>query len=231
MWLTWGICPEGIRGMKKELIKAIIAVGLVAVFCVLYGMLPKGGEPIEQNYIPTAAEFLATAREQGHVIESAIEEEKRLREQEKALENEIEEIPTEEVIEEEPEEVYEEPIYYEEEANEEPVYEEVYYTPPTGGGCLTPEGGVYWFGDQRETWYNMDISDIIYMAEYNGIEGYYWVREDGCRMWGDYIIVACNRDVHPYGSLVETSLGTGISLDTGGFAEVWPYGVDIAVTW
>ena len=50
-------------------------------------------------------------------------------------------------------------------------------------------------------------------------------------MYGDYVICAANRDVHPMGSLVETSLGTGISLDTGGFAVADPYAVDIATSW
>ena len=201
-----------------------IIVLLVFVFgsLVVYAHLPEGGEPIDMSRIPKTAEFLADAKEKGIEVETAAEEEKRLREQE--------EEPTEEVYEESTEEVYEEPIYYEAEANEVPVYDQVAITPPTVD-CLTPAGGVYWFGEQRETWYNMDVSNICDMAEANGIPGYYWIRDDGCRMWGDYIIVACNRAVHPYGTLVETSLGTGISLDTGGFAETWPYGVDIAVTW
>lgn len=35
-------------------------------------------------------------------------------------------------------------------------------------------------------------------------------------MLGEYIIYAANIDKHPYGSLIETSLGTGIVCDTGG---------------
>lgn len=110
---------------------------------------------------------------------------------------------------------------------EEEVIEELYYS----SGCLTPEGGVYWFGDQKETYYNLPMDVIVSIAESNGIEGEYWIRDDGCKMLGDYIILACNRSVHPYGSIVETSLGYGISLDTGGFAESNPYQVDIAVNW
>ena len=68
-------------------------------------------------------------------------------------------------------------------------------------------------------------------AQNNGIYGEYWIRSDGCKMYGDYIILACNRDVHPMGSLVETSLGTGISLDTGAFADTNPLQVDVAVNW
>lgn len=107
---------------------------------------------------------------------------------------------------------------------------EVAYTAPSGG-CLTPSSGVFWYGNQLETYYNLDMSVIVDVAHSNGISGDYWIRDDGCKMLGSYIMLACNRDVHPYGSLVETSLGTGISLDTGGFAAGNPYQVDVAVTW
>lgn len=103
------------------------------------------------------------------------------------------------------------------------------YIEPTGG--LTPTGGVYWYGEQKETWYNLPMEKVIEQAQNNGIYGEYWIREDGCKMYGDYIILACNRGVHPMGSIVETSLGTGISLDTGAFASSNPYQVDIAVNW
>ena len=42
---------------------------------------------------------------------------------------------------------------------------------------------------------------------------------------------AANLDVHPRGSLVETSLGTAIVVDTGGFADSNPNQIDIAVNW
>lgn len=104
--------------------------------------------------------------------------------------------------------------------------------PVSGGGdCLTATGGVYWYGDQKETWYNLPMEGVIEQAQNNGIYGEYWIRDDGVKMYGDYIMCACNRDVHPIGSLVETSLGTGISLDTGAFADVNPTQVDIAVGW
>ena len=99
------------------------------------------------------------------------------------------------------------------------------------GGHLTRYNGVYYFGNQRETYYNLDMSVIVSVAHRNGIGGEYWIREDGCKMLGDYIMLACNRSVHPYGSIVLTSLGYGISLDTGGFAYTYPYGVDIATNW
>ena len=50
-------------------------------------------------------------------------------------------------------------------------------------------------------------------------------------MLGDYIMCAANLRVHPRGSLVESSLGTCIVCDTGGFASRNSNQLDIAVTW
>ena len=59
----------------------------------------------------------------------------------------------------------------------------------------------------------------------------YWARDDGVKMLGDYVMVAANLDVHPRGSLVETSLGMGIVCDTGSFASGNSTQLDIAVSW
>lgn len=104
------------------------------------------------------------------------------------------------------------------------------YTAPTSGG-LTPTSGVYWNGSQKETYYNLPMEGVITQARNFGIDGEYWIRDDGVKMYGDYVILACNRDIHPMGTLVETSLGMGISLDTGAFAASNPYQVDVAVGW
>ena len=64
-----------------------------------------------------------------------------------------------------------------------------------------------------------------------GVKGDYWVREDGVKMLGDYVMVAANLKTHPRGSIVETSLGTGIVCDTGGFAKEHPERLDIATSW
>ena len=75
------------------------------------------------------------------------------------------------------------------------------------------------------------MNGVVSNAQAQGIQGEYWIREDGVKMYGDYVIVAANLDTHPRGSTVETSLGTGIVLDTGGFAASDPNQVDIAVDW
>ena len=174
--------------------------------------------------------------------ERRLEEQRRLEEEQKAKEESAEPeesesmeiaVETETVEETESESSSDESSDEPEEAVEEEAVEEesVEEEPQSDGGCLTAWGGVYWYGDQKETYYNLDMSYVVYRAQQDGLEGEYWVRDDGCKMFGDYIILACNRDVHPYGSIVMTSLGAGISLDTGGFAYSNPYAVDIATTW
>jgi 3D (Asp-Asp-Asp) domain-containing protein len=60
----------------------------------------------------------------------------------------------------------------------------------------------------------------------------YWVRSDGVKMYGNYIMVACDLNVHPRGSLVETTLGTGIVCDTGSFTTNGSgVSVDVATSW
>ena len=95
---------------------------------------------------------------------------------------------------------------------------------------LTARLGVVHFDGHRETYYNLDMSKICARAQERGIPGTYWTREeDGCKMWGDYIIVATDWNLRPYGSIVNTSLGEGIVLDTGSFEN--RNTVDIATTW
>ena len=104
------------------------------------------------------------------------------------------------------------------------------YVQPSGD-VLTASKGVNYGPSGKETYYNLNMSGVIDIAKSQGIEGEYWVREDGVKMYGDYVIVAANLDTHPRGSTVETSLGTGIVLDTGGFAASDPTQVDIATDW
>lgn len=96
---------------------------------------------------------------------------------------------------------------------------------------LTRSGGVNYYGEQKETYYNLNMSRVVSNAQGNGLDGEYWVREDGAKMFGDYVIVAANQEVYPYGSTVETSMGTGIVLDTGEFANGNPTQLDIATDW
>lgn len=94
---------------------------------------------------------------------------------------------------------------------------------PSGGGVLTPSGGVNWFNGHKETYYNLDMSGVIANAHAMGLQGDYWIRDDGVKMFGGYVIVAAQLSK---GTIVETSLGTGIVLD---YCPAGTY--DIAVSW
>lgn len=96
---------------------------------------------------------------------------------------------------------------------------------------LTASKGVNYYNGNKETYYNLDMSGCVSIMRNMGNTDEYWVREDGCKMLGNYIMCAANLDAHPRGSLVETSLGTAIVVDTGGFADSNPNQIDIAVNW
>lgn len=100
---------------------------------------------------------------------------------------------------------------------------------------LTEEGGVNYYNGIKETYYNLDMSYVVELMRYEGYseEDYpYSVSdENGCKMLGNYIMVAANLDRYPKGTIVETSLGMGIVCDTGEFAVSNPNQFDIAVTW
>ena len=59
----------------------------------------------------------------------------------------------------------------------------------------------------------------------------YNVRADGVKCLGPYAMVAAHLGKRPRGSKVQTSLGTGLVCDTGGFAANNPTQIDIATAW
>lgn len=102
------------------------------------------------------------------------------------------------------------------------------------GEKLSPWAGVVYGPSGKETYYNLNMSGVVSIMRGMGFDeaNYpYWVRDDGCKMLGSYIMVAANLDVHPRGSLVECSLGTAIVCDTGGFAYSNANQLDVATTW
>ena len=99
------------------------------------------------------------------------------------------------------------------------------------GPVLTRSKGSVYGPSGKETYYNLNMSGCVRNMNRRGYYYEVWVRNDGCKMFGDYIMCAANLGVHPFGSLVECSLGTCIVVDTGGFAAGNPHQLDIAVTW
>jgi hypothetical protein len=99
------------------------------------------------------------------------------------------------------------------------------------GAALNPSSGTIIGPSGKETYYNLNMSGVVSIMRSSGNSDEYWVREDGVKMLGNYVMVAANLSVHPRGSLVETSLGMGIVCDTGGFAYTNQNQLDIAVAW
>ncbi|MCR5186319.1 MAG: hypothetical protein K6D97_04300 [Clostridia bacterium] len=102
------------------------------------------------------------------------------------------------------------------------------------GPVLNSYVGVVYGPSGKETYYNLPMGGVIDIMRSIGFdeESYpYWVRDDGCKMLGDYIMVAADLSIRPRGSLIECSLGTAIVCDTGTFIYDDPNQLDIAVTW
>ena len=99
------------------------------------------------------------------------------------------------------------------------------------GNVLTARKGKIVGPSGEETYYNLNMKNIVSRLKDRGYEGEYWIREDGAKMFGDYVMVAADFSTRPIGTLLETSLGTGIVCDTGSFVEYAPTRIDIATNW
>lgn len=98
-------------------------------------------------------------------------------------------------------------------------------------GTLNARNGVNQYNGHKETYYNLPMRRVIDRADANGLGGWYWVRSDGVKMYGFFVIVAADFGKYPYGTVVDTSLGYGMVLDTGEFAVKNGDLIDIAVNW
>jgi len=99
---------------------------------------------------------------------------------------------------------------------------------------ITKERGGYMGPSGRETYYNLYMGNCVnYMRElgYDEINYPYWVRDDGAKMLGLYVMCAANWKTRPRGTIIPTSLGDAIVVDTGEFVADYPNGVDLAVDW
>jgi len=117
-----------------------------------------------------------------------------------------------------------------------------YYDECVARGLVTPAAedhisvdcGVFFGESGRETYYNlkMDLC-VYYMRElgYDEITYPYWIRSDGAKMLGNYVMCAANWRIRPKGTIIPTSLGDAIVVDTGEFVKDYPNGVDLAVDW
>ena len=102
------------------------------------------------------------------------------------------------------------------------------------GEVLSKSKGVVNGPSGKESYYNLNMTSVINSMRklgYNETDYPYWVRDDGVKMLGQYVIVAANYEIRPKGTIIESSLGLAIVCDTGGFAKRNPTQLDIAVTW
>lgn len=102
------------------------------------------------------------------------------------------------------------------------------------GPVLTARAGTVHGPSGKETYYNLPMGGVVRIMRNMGFsesEYPYWVREDGCKMLGDHVMVAAHLGIHPRGSVVPTSRGSGLVCDTGGFAKSNPTQLDLATVW
>ena len=86
----------------------------------------------------------------------------------------------------------------------------------------------------KETYYNLPMEGVVSIMRDLGytVEDYpYWVREDGCKMFGPYIMCAADLETRPKGTILKSSLGDCMVCDTGEFVNWNSTQIDIAVTW
>ena len=102
------------------------------------------------------------------------------------------------------------------------------------GPVLTKQAGTVQGPAGKETYYNLPMGGVVSIMRSMGFsqEEYpYWIREDGMKMLGDYVMIAAHLGNHPRGSIVPTSRGFGLVCDTGGFAKSNPTQLDLATAW
>lgn len=110
------------------------------------------------------------------------------------------------------------------------------YVPPTTwtGSVLTRAGGVNYGPSGKETYYNLPMGGCINRMRRMGYdeERYpVWTRDDGAKMFGPFIMCAASFSLRPLGTIVESSRGWCIVVDTGGFARSNPTQIDLAMQW
>lgn len=129
---------------------------------------------------------------------------------------------------------------------EDVVFEVLITPPPTptpeptptpfvwDGPVLNAYNGTVEGPSGKETYYNLPMDYVVYLMRnlgYSEEEYPYWVRDDGCKMFGDYIMCAAALDIRPKGTILESSLGTCMVCDTGEFIYWNHTQIDIAVNW
>ena len=93
---------------------------------------------------------------------------------------------------------------------------------------LTAGLGKIEYNGHTETWYDLPMENVIQRSQAAGIPCEYWIRDDGVKMFGQWVIVAAHPSKTRY-TMVQTSLGEGIILDTHEMNDTEL--IDIATDW
>lgn len=99
---------------------------------------------------------------------------------------------------------------------------------------LTKSGGVFAGPSGTEKYYNLPMGGCITEMRNMGytVEEYpYYIREDGAKMLGKYVMCAADLSWRPKGTILETSLGMAIVVDTGSFRYSDSNMLDMCVDW
>lgn len=102
------------------------------------------------------------------------------------------------------------------------------------GDVLSKRKGTVNGPSGKETYYNLNMTKVVNAMRrigYSEEEYPYWIREDGVKMLGGYVIVAADYSIRPRGTIIQSSLGYAIVCDTGGFAHKNSTQLDVAVNW
>lgn len=108
------------------------------------------------------------------------------------------------------------------------------YTPSGSTGVLNAYNGTVQGPSGKETYYNLPMGGVIKIMRnmgYSEEEYPYWIRDDGVKMFGPYVMVAASLDIRPKGTIIECSRGTAIVVDTGDFAKSNQTQLDVATNW
>jgi len=82
----------------------------------------------------------------------------------------------------------------------------------TAVAILTATKGVNNYNGHLEKYYDLPMQRVVKRAQDMGIPCEYWIREDGVKMFGPWVICAAHPSVTRY-TRIDTSLGPGIVLD------------------
>lgn len=211
--------------MEKRLYRAITIAA--AMLLLTLGALPEKTTPKTGSTTAGAVPYIVPTLSDFEPIEERAAEVEIAEESvvESVVES-VDETPTEETPSETPVNALQDP----EEVTVEEILTEDIETPYS---VLNKRMGVNYFNGQKETYYNLRMTGVIRLLDDMGIpHGEYWIRDDGAKMLGEYIMLATDTNRIPKGTIWETSLGTGMIVDHCSGSESYPgVWIDVAVNW